>query len=64
MYRLKYSRYGHAAGTIFYDPIVYDYGLARDETRLACGIEHLSVTLDPEGGYPLLVVPKNDLEVC
>lgn len=61
MYRLKIDRFGHTAGTIVYDSRKYDYGLANDDTRLF-GIEHVSVTLEPDGDYPCFTVPKHDLE--
>lgn len=62
MYTLKVDRFDHKAGTTVFDPIVYDYGLARDDTRYSGGVEHISVTLDPSGGYPVFTVPKRDLE--
>jgi len=52
---------GHPAGTIVYDPKGYDYGLAGDDTRIT-GIEHVSVTLDPEGGYPTFTIRKSSLK--
>lgn len=61
MYRLKFDRFGHKAGTIVYDPAVYDYGLSSDDSRYT-GITHVSVTLDPAGGYPLFTVAEHDLE--
>jgi len=61
MYELKFDRFGHKAGTIVYDPRVYDYNLARDDSRYT-GIEHISVTLDPSGGYPVFSVARHDVE--
>lgn len=48
------------AGDTVFDCRVSDYGCARDDT-LALGIEHTSVTLDPDGGYPFFTVPVRDL---
>ena len=39
----------------------YDYGSANDDTR-RMNIHHLSVTLDPDGGYPFFTIPACDLE--
>lgn len=52
---------GHPAGTIVYDLLKHDYGLASDDTRFS-GIEHVSVTLDPTGDWPSFTVIKSDLE--
>jgi hypothetical protein len=49
------------AGATVYDCWGCDYGIASDDTRLL-GYECVSVTLDPEGGYPFFTVPKRDLE--
>ena len=49
------------AGTIVYDLRGHDYGIASDDTRMS-GIEHVSVTLDPDGNYPSFTVVKDDLE--
>lgn len=49
------------AGDIVYDFGRYDYGCASDDTRFT-GIEHKSVTLDPDGAYPFFTVPCKDLE--
>ena len=51
----------HPAGTIVYDLRGHDYGLASDDTRMT-GIEHVSVTLDPDGDYPSFTIVKTDLE--
>ena len=40
---------------------MHDYGLASDDTRIT-GIEHVSVTKDPEGGWPSFTIPKAHLE--
>ena len=63
----KVLRAGHSAnrdikaGHTVYASAMYDYGLASDDTRMT-GIEHVSVTLDPEGGYPFFTIPKVDIE--
>lgn len=44
------------AGTIVYDTAKYDYGLARDDTYFT-GVEHMSVSLNPDGDYPFFTVP-------
>lgn len=48
-------------GTKVYPATCYDYGCANDDERTT-GKEHLSVTLDPNGGYPFFTVPVEDLE--
>lgn len=60
-YRLKRERLGWPAGTIVYRLKNHDYGLARDDTR-ATGIDHISVTQDPAGGYPSITATYDDLE--
>ena len=47
-------------GTIVYDLRGYDYGLASDDTRHT-GVEHVSVTLNPEGDYPSFTIAKDSL---
>lgn len=49
------------AGDAVYSCKYHDYGLAGDDTR-GSGVEHTSVTLDPEGNYPFFTVPVMDLE--
>lgn len=48
-------------GATVFDCNNHDYGLANDDTRLT-GIEHKSVTLKEDGGYPFFTVPTKDLE--
>lgn len=45
-----------------YRCINYDYGLAADDTAFT-GVKHISVTLQPDGGYPYFTVPERDLEL-
>lgn len=52
---------GHPVGTIVYRLRGYDYGLASDDTRMT-GIEHVSVTLSPEGDYPSFTIQRSSLE--
>lgn len=52
---------GHPAGTIVYSLRGWDYGLASDDTRHT-GIEHVSVTLKPDGDYPSFTIQRNSLE--
>ena len=61
IYRLKRERLGWPAGTLVYPLKMHDYGLASDDTR-ATGIEHISVTQDPTGGYPSITATYDDLE--
>lgn len=48
------------AGATVYQCAHHDYGCARDDTNNT-GIEHVSVTLDAEGGYPFFTIPEEDL---
>jgi hypothetical protein len=52
---------GYPAGTICFDCIKHDYGLASDDTRMT-GIEHVSVTLDPSGDWPSFTIRRSSLE--
>lgn len=60
-YRLLTDRFEHTAGTVVYRAIGHDYGMASDDTRLT-GEEHISVTLDPDGGYPFFTAPIDALQ--
>src|SRR5262249_52283497 len=51
----------YPAGTICYDLMGHDYGLASDDTRIT-GMQHVSVTLDPTGDYPSFTVVASSLE--
>lgn len=59
-YTLKTARFEHSAGTTVYLASQFDYGLARDDTNHT-GVQHVSVTLNPEGDYPFFTVPEQDL---
>lgn len=48
-------------GTIVYKLAKHDYGLARDDTDYT-GVEHISVTLKPDGDYPSFTIPYEFLE--
>lgn len=48
-------------GTVVYRLAGSDYGLARDDT-VATGVEHVSVTLKPDGDYPSFTYPANLLQ--
>ncbi len=50
-----------AVGTIVYKCAYHDYGLARDDTNHT-GIEHISVTLKPDGDYPSFTIPHHYLK--
>lgn len=47
-------------GDLVYRLRSYDYGLASDDTA-ATGVEHISVTLNPHGGYPSFTIPVTAL---
>lgn len=47
-------------GEVVYKQRGYDYGLSSDDTR-ATGVEHITVTRDPEGDYPGFTIAKRDL---
>lgn len=49
------------AGTTIYKCTRPDYGVASDDTRVT-GIEHVSFTLDPDGGYPFFTMPLRDVQ--
>jgi len=51
------------AGTTVYNLFGWDYGCANDDTR-GTGVEHISVTLSPDGDYPFFTVPMRDLEMA
>ena len=59
-YKLLRQRFDHPAGTVCYQCLVHDYGMARDD-MIESGQEHQSVTLKPDGGYPIFTVPVDDL---
>lgn len=56
-YTLKHERFGHPPGTVVYEAAMHDYGCANDDTRHT-GVEHVSVSLKPDGGYPFFTVPR------
>lgn len=59
-YKLSTDAHGHPAETIVYNLKYHDYGLANDDTRYT-GVEHKSMTLDPDGNYPSFTVPTHNL---
>jgi hypothetical protein len=59
-YILTQDRFGHQAGTKVYRQRMSDYGLANDDSRIT-GIQHITVTLNADGGYPGFTVPVNHL---
>lgn len=59
-FTLLADRFEQKAGTTVYASMGCDYGCANDDSR-ATGIEHVSVTLKSDGGYPFFTVPKRDL---
>jgi hypothetical protein len=59
-YRLKIPYNNLPAGTLVYSYKYWDYGLAKDDTYLT-GVEHISVTLKPDGTYPSFTIPIQDL---
>lgn len=48
-------------GDVVYPLRRYDYDLAHDDTRVT-GIQHVSMTKDPDGNYPFFTIPWEDLE--
>jgi hypothetical protein len=48
------------AGDTIYYCTGSDYGLANDDT-LMTGIQHVSMTRDPSGGYPFFTIPREDI---
>lgn len=48
-------------GTTAYGLAFHDYGLARDDTNNT-GVEHMSITLDPDGNYPGFTHPRHMLQ--
>lgn len=61
MYKLKFDRFGHKAGTIVYDAKGATYGLASTD-EMYTGIPHTCVTLDENGGTPFFTIPTEHLE--
>lgn len=55
-YMLKVPHAGFQTGTMVYSLAMSDYGCANSDSRLT-GVEHTSVTLDKDGGYPSFTVP-------
>jgi len=49
------------AGDIVYGCIYHDYGSANADTR-DTGIDHISVSLKEDGGYPYFTIPRADLK--
>ena len=54
-------RFTHEAGTVVYRAKGHDYGCARDDTY-GTGIDHISVTLDPNGDDPFFTIPLCHLQ--
>ncbi|OOG85691.1 hypothetical protein B0E42_12875 [Pseudomonas sp. A25(2017)] len=50
-------------GSLVYDCVEEDFGCAKAESDFT-GLPHISVTLDPDGGYPCFVAPLGILEVA
>jgi hypothetical protein len=50
-------------GKAVYSILGCDYGCANDDSR-HFGVEHISVTLDPDGGYPFFTIPKHVLALA
>ena len=62
MYRLKINRLGFKAGTFVYPCKVYDFGLAEWDSH-NCNDEFISVSVTPEGDYPVFTVSTSNLEI-
>lgn len=50
------------AGTVVYDYLGCDYGLASLDSRVT-GAQHRSVTLSPDGSSPSFTVPEHTLRL-
>lgn len=48
-------------GTVVYKAAKHDYGCASDDTRMT-GIQHISLSLNPDGDYPFFTHPFKDIE--
>lgn len=48
-------------GTIVYSCRMADYGCAGDDSRIT-GVEHVSMTLKEDGGYPFFTHPRHMLK--
>lgn len=59
-YQVVENYAGFVKGDVVYDQLVPDYGLANDDTRKT-GIEHTTVTSNPDGQWPGKSVPKHIL---
>lgn len=53
------TMYAHK-GALVFSISGWDYGCANGDTR-HLGVEHVSVTLNPDGDYPFFTIPKRDL---
>lgn len=54
-------RLGNPAGTVCYPCKGYDYGCSSDDTDIT-GVEHISVTLKPDGDYPFFTIATTDVK--
>jgi hypothetical protein len=61
-YILLKDRFEHKAGTTVYFYTGPTYGLVSEDT-FDSGIEHLAVTLKPDGTHPFFTVAIDELEV-
>lgn len=50
-------------GDFVYQCIKHDYGAVSMDDFIK-KIEHIAMTLDPEGGYPFFTIPKQDIGVA
>lgn len=48
-------------GSTIFECIKPDYGGASDDTQIT-GVEHISVTDDPDGGYPYFTISVFDIQ--
>lgn len=60
-YVLLQAHDGKPAGTVCYRCQKYDYDCAVEDTRLHHE-QHVSMTTDPNGGYPFFTVPARLLK--
>ena len=57
-YTLSKDHWGVPARTILFRCKLPDYGCASDDMRSSGGEEHWSMTRDPDGGYPFIIIPR------
>lgn len=59
-YKLTADRFDSKAGDVVYSAAVSDYGLTAFDAQMT-GVDHISVTVNADGGYPTFTVPSHTL---